>query len=156
MSKYPGNPYWNQTEDVPVAIFMKSDWDEAESLGFIVPEHVFSRLGNIAIREFGQEGPAAYDEDGFYLSLVAAGLEIAGGVRLVVHTNDHPPAHVHIEAKSIPGLRLRLRLDNAEPLDPIPDGWAKKTRRIQLALRENHQLLSGWWETYHGEFVVLE
>lgn len=157
-SRHPDNPYWCQNHDLPKAICTRAEWDDAVATGFLTVEHVMLRLKNIADYEFGGEtaaGPGVYDAEGFLMSLTSAGVKLEGGITLQVNPNDHPPPHVHVKIKAEPRIKLRVRLDTAEPMDPLPDGWAKKLRGFQTVIRENHAVLAGWWEEYHGEPVSL-
>ncbi|WP_159081404.1 DUF4160 domain-containing protein [Nocardioides sediminis] len=158
MSKHPGNPYWHQERDVPIMIMSRREWDAAAEAGHLTPEHVFTRLHNIAVYAFGEdmESPIAFDEHGFVLSLTAAGISLEGGITLRVYPNDHPPPHVHIELRSHPGAKLRLRLDNGEYLDEPPKGLStKKLNGFKAAITESHEVLTGWWEEYHGDPVTV-
>lgn len=71
--------------------------------------------------------------------------------------NDHPPPHVHIEFKSHPGSKLRVRLDTGEYTDDPPRGLStKKLKGFTAVITESHQVLAGWLEEYHGEPVIVE
>ena len=103
----------------------------------------------MAVHEFGVEGPAASDEDGFFVSLTAEGLQLEGGVTLRVHTNDHPPPHVHVQRPGEPDIRINL--ESGDLLQPVPAGTsAKKLRKFQEVVQESHALLSSWWEKNYG------
>ncbi len=134
-------------------LYTRSDWDGAVADRTLTPDHVLDRLWRIAVHEFGVEGAAAYDEDGFFLSLTAEGLQLEGGVTLRVHTHDHPPPHVHVQR---PGeIDVRINLESGELLGPVPAGVsAKKLRGLRAAVRESHDRLSNWWEKNHGTPVV--
>ncbi|GAB3141730.1 hypothetical protein GCM10027057_25770 [Marisediminicola antarctica] len=54
----------------------------------------------IPVHEFGHEGSAGFDSDGFFISLIAEGLKIDGGVTLRVFPNDHPPARLHVDIRA--------------------------------------------------------
>lgn len=60
----------------PTSIYTRVDWDRAVAEGTLSPRDVLDRLARIAIHEFGDEGPAGYDEDGFFVSLTAEGLRL--------------------------------------------------------------------------------
>lgn len=156
MSKYLGNPRWCQEHDQPIAIMTRADWDKAAALGQLTPEHVFQRLHNIAVHAMGEEGAAGFDDEGFMVSLTAAGVALECGVTLRVFPNDHPPPHVHIELKSHPGSKLRVRLDTGEYMDDPPKGLnTKKLKGFSAAIAESHPVLAAWWEEYHGEPVIV-
>lgn len=139
-----------------MAIMTREEWDQAAADGHITPEHVMTRLKGIVDHVFGNQSSIGYDEDGFVTALTAEGLPVPGGVTLVVHSNDHPPPHVHIELRSHPGQTLRIRLDTAEFMDEAPKGVnTKRLKGLQRAIRENHEVLATWWQTYHGDPVVL-
>jgi len=133
--------------------YTRADWDRAVAAGTLTAEDVLARLTRIAVHEFGTEGPAAYDEDGFFLALTAEGLRVEGGVTLRVPTNDHPPPHVHVQR---PGLAdIKISLETGEPIEPVPtDASAKKLRGLQAAVRENRSQLVDWWEKNHGTLDV--
>lgn len=59
-------------------LYTRADWDRAVAAGTLTAEDVLARLTRIAVHEFGTEGPAAYDEDGFFLALTAEGLRVEG------------------------------------------------------------------------------
>lgn len=156
MSKYADNPWWCQEHDAPIMIMSRSDWYRATAGGHLTMEHVMLRLRNLGNHVFGEQGAAAFDENGFVTSLTSAGLTLAGDVRLRVYPNDHSPPHVHIEVPSHPKAKIRLSLATGAFLDDPPRGIpSKKLKRFQAAVRENHDVLAAWWERYHGEPVVL-
>lgn len=134
-------------------LYTRSDWDRAVAEGTLTSDHVLDRLRRIAVHEFGIEDPAAYDEDGFFLSLTAEGLHLEGGVTLRVNPRDHLPPHVHVQR---PGeIDVRINLESGELLDPVPKGLSsKKLRGFRAAVLESHDLLSDWWEKYHGTPVA--
>jgi hypothetical protein len=110
---------------------------------------VLDRLLRIAVHECGEEGPAAYDEDGFFLSLIAEGIKLEGGISLVVHTNDHLPPHVHVQR---PGEKdIRLSLEDGSLLDDLPQGVsARKVRHMQQLAAEHGGILQAWWDKGPG------
>lgn len=89
-------------------IFTRADWDDAVAAGTLTSYDVLARLTRIAVREFGTEGPAAYDEEGFFLALTTEGLRMECGATLRVHTNDHPPPHVHVERPGQVDIKINL------------------------------------------------
>lgn len=156
MSKYPDNPWWHQDHDAPILIMMRHEWDAAVAAGHVTPEHVMQRLKNIADHVFDNQTLMGFDDEGFVVSLVAEGLPLAGGVKLYVYSNDHPPPHVHIQLKSHPGAKLRINLETGEFMDDAPRGVdTKKLKGFQSAILENHEILAAWWQDYHGDPVVL-
>ncbi|MGO1665311.1 MAG: DUF4160 domain-containing protein [Micrococcaceae bacterium] len=156
MSKHPDNPWWCQEHDAPLMIHTRVQWDEASEAGHVTPEHVMQRLKNIADHVFDNETSIGFDDEGFVVSLTAAGMALPGGVTLCVYPNDHPPPHVHIRVRSHPAAKLRIRLDTGEFMDNTPDGLVrKKLNGLQAAVRENHTVLAGWWQEYHGDPVVI-
>lgn len=156
MSSYPGNPYWDQEGDQPIPILSRAEWDEAEREGHLTAEHVLLRMKHIAEHDLIVGGSVGFDVDGFVISLVAESLQATGGVTLIVRTNDHPPPHAHIEVKGRPEIKLTVNLATAEIVGDIPDGWSKKVRSIQRAVRGHHAMLAGWWEKNHGTRVDLQ
>jgi hypothetical protein len=156
MSRHPGNPWWHQELDIPIMIMRRTEWDGATAAGHATPEHVMGRLKNIADRAFDNQTVMGFDEDGFVVSLIAEGLPLPGGVTLYVYANDHPPPHVHITVRAHPNAKIRINLETGEYLDDAPRGLAsKRLKGFQTAVRENHPLLASWWESYHGNPVVL-
>ena len=151
MSRYPNNPYWHHASDRPISIDSQEKWDRAAADGDLTAEHVLNRLEAILEFEFGNGAEMGYDENGFLISLVSVGLTVEGGVKFYVYPNDHPPPHTHIVLKADPAFEMRLRLDNAEPMDEhVPDGWAKKIKRWQTLVLKHNSVLMEWWIGYHG------
>ena len=134
-------------------IYTRADWDRAVSAGTLSSDDVVARMTRIAVHEFGEEGPAAYAEDGFFVSLTAEGLRVEGGVTLRVYANDHPPPHVHVQR---PGaFDIKINLQTGELMEPLPVGVSmKKLRGFRDAVLESHEILGGWWEKNHGTPVV--
>jgi hypothetical protein len=157
MSKHPDNPHWCQNHDQPFVIKSRAEWDEAEEAGYITPEHVFIRLKNIADHIFENESSMGFDDDGFVISLVAGAITLEGGLKLRVWPNDHPPPHVHIEIRAHPEWTIRVNLETVALMDELPSGLsAKQFRGFLATIRESQPMLADWWETYHGDPVVLE
>lgn len=156
MTRHPGNPYWDGSSDRPKAIFTRADWDAAEASGYITPEHVERRLANIVDYAFDTMTFGGFDEDGFYLSLVADGLAVPGGITMHVYGNDHPPPHAHITLKGDPRVNVRIDLTTGEFIGDPPRGLpGKKLRKFKTVVLENHELLAELWEKHHGETVGL-
>ena len=44
MTKYPGNPWWSESTDLPIPPSNKRVWDDAQAHGFITAEHILLRL----------------------------------------------------------------------------------------------------------------
>lgn len=151
MSKHPGNPFWNQEEDVPMTLFTQADWDEAETGGFITAAHVLDRLERMLEHALGNENPnAAFDEEGFFISLVAEGFR-HDGIRLTVNTNDHDPPHCHVLVKGEPGKKLRINLTTGEFMDDVPKKIQPQSKRILAMFAKNQDALSEIWTSYQGE-----
>lgn len=156
MSRYPDNPYWCQNHDNPIAINSREEWDEADAAGHTTTEHVFMRLKNIADHIFGNESSLAFDDEGFVISLVAGAVTLQGGLKLRVWPNDHPPPHVHIEVQAHPEWKIRINLETVELMDDLPPKLKRKQFHGFLdAVRECRPQLTTWWESYHGDPVVL-
>jgi hypothetical protein len=156
VSKHPGNPYWCQTHDNPIVIHSREEWDAAAAAGYVTTEHVFMRLKNIADHIFENESSMGFDDDGFVISLVGGADTLEGGLKLRVWPNDHPPPHVHVEIQAHPEWTIRINLETVELMDELPNGLkAKQFRGFLAAVHECHPKLADWWETYHGEPVVL-
>lgn len=156
MSAYPDNPYWCQNHDHPIVINSRNEWDQAAADGYITPEHVFMRLKHIADHIFENETAMGFDDEGFVISLVGGAVTLEGGLKLRVWPNDHPPPHVHIELRAHPEWDVRVNLKTVELIGELPSGLkTKKFDGFLDAIRECHPTLAGWWETYHGEPVVL-
>ncbi|TDU84011.1 uncharacterized protein DUF4160 [Kribbella voronezhensis] len=130
-------------------LYTRADWDRADARSELTGQDVLDRLSRMAVHEFGEEGPAAYDEDGFFLSLIAEGLKLEGGISLVVHMNDHQPPHVHVKR---PGENdIRLGLADGSLLDDLPPGAsARKIRHMQQLVAEHGALLQTWWDKGPG------
>ena len=103
----------------------------------------------MAVYEFGEEGPAAYGADGSFLSLIANGIKLEGGISWIVHTNDHRPPRVQVKR---PGTNdIRLSLEDGSLLDRWPPGVsARKVRQMQQLAAEHGALLQTWWDKGPG------
>lgn len=98
----------------------------------------------------GNENPnAAFDEEGFFISLVAAGKK-HDGITLQVNTNDHNPPHCHVLVKGEPGKKLRIDLTTGEFMDDVPKKIKTQTKRIKALFVENQDALSELWDSYQG------
>ena len=149
MSRHPDNPYWCDNHDQPIMIQTREDWDKALAQGYLTPEHLISRLENIATHHFGQEGAIGFDDEGFVVSLVAGSIEVECGVKIRVNPLDHDPPHAHIELRSHPGAKLRINLVTGALMDSVPKGLsARKVRDLQAAVIENGARLRGMWAEY--------
>lgn len=147
MSKYPNNPYWDHELDVPFTLFAQGDWDEAEEGGFITVEHVLERAERMLLHALGTKGPAAYDEEGFFLSLVSDSTPEEFGIKLVVHSNDHDPPHCHVKFQGILYDKLRIDLTTGEFLDDPPPGIrGKDMKQMKAVFVKYEDKLVGFWE----------
>ena len=151
VSRYPGNPYWHHATDSPIEIY-RQDWDEAVSAGYVTAEHIAVRVAGMIQHAFGiHEGDAAaYDADGFIVSLTAERLNLGNGVALVIHAGDHDPPHAHVV---IPGLKLKrltLNLAALEIEQDLPSGWSKKGRKTRREARDHIETLTSWWNKNRG------
>ena len=137
-------------------IFTRADWDRAVDEGWLTPQHVIDRLYRIAIRDMGATEAAAFDEDGFFLSLTAESrfVEAIGWFR--VYTNDHDPPHVHIVPVGMDKkVSVKLSLEDGRELEERPDGVSsKQIKNMQSALSRIHDDLGAWWEKNMGEPVA--
>lgn len=73
-----------------------------------------------------------------------------GGLRVVVHSNDHGPPHVHVKGK---GWEIRIRIDQEPEMYRKPAFGAPSFREVNeaLALVDAHLiLLREAWEKHHG------
>ena len=134
-------------------IYTRSDWDRVVTQGELTPDDVEARLHRIAVREFGELGPAGYDEEGFFTSLTAEGLRLEGGVTLFVHTNDHPPPHVHVRRRGHEDVKINLETGAVEGKLPS-DVRQKQLNGFRSAVSESFGILGAWWERYHGDPVT--
>ena len=68
------------------------------------------------------------------------------GYRVVIYTQDHPPAHVHV----ISGGRFaKIALDPVLSMDN--DGYnSREVRKIERLIIENRQHLLDAWNKIHG------
>ena len=156
MSRHPDNPYWCDSHDQPIMVQTREEWDKALAAGYLTPEHLISRLENIAIHHFGNEGAIGFDDEGFVVSLVAGSILVEGGVKIRVYPHDHDPPHAHIELRSHPGAKLRIGLADGALMDPVPKGLSsKKVGYLRSAVAENGAALVGMWAEYQGGSVEL-
>lgn len=133
-------------------LLTRESWDAAVRAGGPKPEMVLERLHGITIREFGEMGPIGYDEDGFVVSLVADGIRIEGGARLVVHTRDHQPPHVHVQRPDEQDIVISLL--TGEVLHGGQGVRRKQLAGYQKAVTETHYpALTSFWEKAHGPLV---
>lgn len=134
----------------------REEWDRALAQGHITPEHLISRLENIATHHFGREGAIGFDDEGFVVSLVAGSILVECGVKIRVNPLDHDPPHAHVELRSHPGVKFRINLVTGALMDPVPKGLsAKKVRDLQAAVHENGARLAGMWAEYQGASAEL-
>ncbi|HMJ77436.1 MAG TPA: DUF4160 domain-containing protein [Iamia sp.] len=145
MSRYEGNPLWNQRSGQPFTIISPAAWDEAIVSGHLTAEHVLERLGNAIDFELGQGSDAGFNSEGFLDALVADSTRHEGGISVVLHPNDHPPPHVHIKFRSDPSLRLRMAIETGELLDEVPAGWTRRLRKAAEIVRDESDLLMKRW-----------
>jgi hypothetical protein len=154
MSRHPGNPYWCDEHDNPVAIMNQDDWDAAQASGHLTVEHVLLRLQDMLEYQFGSGAEMGLDENGFIVALVADGWRLDGGVTVHIFPNDHPPPHVHVRFRSDPKRQLRLAIESGEVLGAdIPRGWAKKVRKVSAFVVTSQDLLMNRWVELHGEAI---
>lgn len=135
------------------ALLTRSDWDQALADGVLTFGDVVERLRRIAVHEFGEEGAAGYDDQGFLISLTAEGLRMDSGETIRVHANDHPPPHVHIQR---PGKHdIKINLETGDAMGDLPrDVRTKQLKGFRAAINENFEQLGAWWEKNHGTPVV--
>lgn len=135
------------------SVLTRADWDEAVVAGTLTPRDAVARLHRIAVHEFGREGAAGYDADGFVVSLTAEGLRLEGGVTLVINPHDHPPPHVHVKR---PGeTDIRINLETGDVLGALPRGVrSPQLRTFVAAVSESFDVLGRWWEKNHGTPVT--
>lgn len=149
----PDEELVQDTRSLPETLYTRSDWDRAVAEGTLTPDQVLDRLLRTAVHHFGDGGPASFDEDGFFLSLVADGLQVQGGVTLRVHTLDHPPPHVHVQRRGEEDIRINL--ETGELLDRPPAGVkSRQLRGFQAQVNKNFDTLGAWWEKSHGRPVL--
>lgn len=66
-------------------------------------------------------------------------------VKLVIHSKDHPPAHVHALA---PDAEAKISLTTFEVIES--KGFTQKAlSRIRDKVQENHQRILEVWHEYH-------
>lgn len=132
-------------------LYTQGDRDDAVAEGTLRLQDVIDRLTRILVRVFDAEGPAAYGEDGFFLSLTAEGLRLEGGIALRADPRDHRPPHVHVLRPGMKG-KLRIDLETGELMDAPPSGAdfsAEELRGLQKTVKES-STLKGWWKKNHG------
>lgn len=137
-------------------IFTRADWDRALAEGWLTPQHVVDRLLRIALRDMGAVEAASFDEEGFFLSLIAEGRYVEGIGWFHVYTNDHDPPHVHVVPVGMDKtVSVKLSLEDGRELEDRPKGVSsKQLKNIQSALRRIHDELGAWWEKSMGEPVA--
>jgi len=82
--------------------------------------------------------------------LVATILRV-GKLRVMIYSNDHPPAHVHIVG---PNGSARVRLGEADRLPLVLENEGLSRRQLTLALRavlEHRHQLNEAWKRIHGQ-----
>lgn len=152
MSKYPNNKYWDHKFDAPVTLFTQSEWDEAEEGGFITAEHVFERSQRMLLHAMGVEGPAAYDEEGFFLALVADSTSEELGIKLVVHSNDHDPPHCHVKFQGRLVDDFRIDLITGDFLnDPPVEIRSKDLKKMKTVFVKHREILIEFWDKRNQE-----
>ncbi len=77
------------------------------------------------------------------------------GVRFVVHSNDHPPRHVHGfagETEAIVDIRPDGNVALAKRKDPVRPAGAKRSevRKILTVAAWHFEELAELWEKIHG------
>ena len=73
----------------------------------------------------------------------------AEGLRVVIFTNDHEPAHVHVFDDG--GAKINLRGVGGTPELVWADGMTRtEVRRALRIVTENQALLLARWENIHG------
>ena len=86
------------------------------------------------------------DEDGFLRALTADRWQVAGSLSVVMHSNDHPPPHVHVDVKGEWHRKLRINIETGELMDHgLPDGWSRKLRRATAFVASNRVVLLEAW-----------
>lgn len=75
-------------------------------------------------------------------------IETVSGARIALHTDDHRPPHVHVKYDR---QQIRLRISDAEPMDPVDSFHPRVLRDVQKWLRLNRDIVVEEWAKYHGE-----
>lgn len=135
------------------SLLTRSEWEQALAGGELTVDDVLERLRRIAVHQFGKEGAAGYDDEGFLISLTAEGIRMDSGETIRIHANDHPPPHVHIQR---PGKRdIKIDLETGDVIGELPrDVKAKQLRGFRATILENCDQLGAWWLKNHGTIVV--
>ncbi len=135
------------------ALLTRCDWETALADGELTVDDVVERLRRIAVHQFGKEGAAGYDDEGFLISLTAEGIRMDSGETIRIHAHDHPPPHVHVER---PGKRdIKINLETGDVIGQLPrDVRAKQLRVFKATIVENYDQLGAWWLKNHGTVVV--
>jgi hypothetical protein len=74
-----------------------------------------------------------------------------GKLRVMIYSNDHPPAHVHIVG---PSGSARVLLGDRDRLPLLLENEGLSRRQLILALRavrEHRQQLADAWNRIHGQ-----
>ena len=154
MARHEDNPYWHEELGIPMSIDAKEDWESARAEGHLTPEHLILRLEAILDVEFGDGADLGYDEDGFRVSLVAAGQSYEGGVKIEVYPNDHGEPHAHLTLKAYEGFKFRVCLETGklDPIDqPVPPGSSNRLKKSLLKIQPDLVALRGTWDTYQRD-----
>ena len=72
-----------------------------------------------------------------------------GGFRVVIHTHDHLPPHVHVQKE---GKDARVYLTPVALWDS--DLTDRQTRQAVALVRENREILLAKWNEIHGKNEV--
>lgn len=72
---------------------------------------------------------------------------MVSGFRLVIYTNEHGPAHVHVRSA---GRRAKFALSPVSLLEN--HGFhSRELRKIERIIVDNRRLLINTWIEFHGE-----
>ena len=67
------------------------------------------------------------------------------GYRVIIFTNDHPPAHIHVRRA---GKKARVRLEPVELLNDY--GYSsREIKQILKLVQDNQTVLLTQWDRYH-------
>jgi uncharacterized protein DUF4160 len=85
----------------------------------------------------------------------AVGSRTFDGVRFVVHSNDHPPRHVHGfagETEAVVDIRFDGNVALAKRKDPVRPAGAKRSdvKKILNVAALHFEELAKLWEKIHG------
>ncbi|MFC8797315.1 DUF4160 domain-containing protein [Promicromonospora sp. NPDC057138] len=125
-------------------IYTRNDWNAALAEHWLTADDVLERIGRLVVHVSDMQGPAGYDDEGFFISLVADGLKLEGGVSLHVYPLDHDPPHVHVKRQGKSEFKIDLRSGDVIGDHP-KDLSSRDLKQIKATVLECSTALNDWW-----------